>query len=357
MSDPLATLGWNEFFAAQIQETPHSETVPARVIVQQKTSFIVAAANGEYRATVRGRLRFLRGRQADMPVVGDWVVFHPTPGERSGSIRAVLQRRTAFSRRAAGREEVEQVVAANIDIVFLVTGLDDDYNLRRIERYLAVATASGVRPVIILNKADLCPSVDRAVEEVRTISGGIPIHATNARSASGIEALRMYLAPGVTAAFLGSSGVGKSTLINSLLGHEKFKTAEVRKEDSRGRHTTTHRELVTLPSGGNLIDTPGMRELRLWGVEEGVEEAFDDIEELASHCRFRNCHHEQEPGCAVLKAVEDGILDPARLESHRKLRRETEHQIRRTEVRTRQEQKAKDKRLTRSYNRTTKPKR
>ncbi len=357
MSDPLLNLGWNEFFAAQIKQTPQAETVPARVIVQQKTNFIVAAADGEYRATVRGRLRFLSGHQAEMPAVGDWVVFQPTPGEHSGSIRAVLQRRTAFSRRAAGREEVEQVVAANIDIVFLVTGLDDNYSLRRIERYLAVAAASGARPVIVLNKADLCPSVDRAVEEVRTISGGAPIHATNALSAAGIDSLRSYLAPGVTAAFLGSSGVGKSTLINSLLGREKFKTAEVRKENSRGRHTTTHRELVTLPTGGNLIDTPGMRELQLWGTEEAVEESFDDIEELASRCKFRDCRHEREPGCAVLKAVEDGTLDPARLESHRKLRREREHQVRKTDARTRREQKAGDKRLLRSYNRKTRRKR
>ncbi len=357
MSDPLLNLGWNEFFAAQLPMTPPGQTVPARVIVQQKTSFIVAAADGEYRATVRGRLRFLSGRQAEMPIVGDWVAFQPAPGERSGSIRAVLRRRTAFSRRAPGREEIEQVVAANIDVVFLVTGLDDNYNPRRIERYLAVAAASGARPVIILNKADLCPSVDRAMEEVRAISGGAPVHATNALSASGVDALRLYLAPGVTAAFLGSSGVGKSTLINSLLGHEKFKTAEVRKEGGRGRHTTTHRELVTLPSGGNLIDTPGMRELQLWGAEEGVEESFEDIEELASHCRFRDCRHEREPGCAVLRAVEEGALDPARLESHRKLQRESERQVRKTNARARREQKGKDKRTMPAHNRTTRRKR
>lgn len=347
MTDPLLRLGWNDFFARQLQGTLSHDAVPARVIVQQKTNFIVAGAGGDFRATVKGRLRFLSGRQADLPVVGDWVVFQPAPGERSGSIVAVLQRRTAFSRRASGREEIEQVVAANIDVVFLVTGLDENYNLRRIERYLSVAARSGARPVIILNKADLCSSINQAVADVRAISGGAPIHCTDARSASSVELLRPYLAPGMTAAFLGSSGVGKSTLINSLLGHEKFKTAKVRKDHSRGRHTTTHRELVPLPSGGNLIDTPGMRELQLWGAEEGADEVFDDIDELATQCRFRDCRHDQEPGCAVRKAVEEGHLDPARLESHRKLQREAEHQRRRKDERARLEQKEKEKRIVR----------
>ncbi len=360
MTDPLLRLGWNDFFAGQVQGTLGGGDVPARVIVQQKTNYIVAGAGGEFRATVQGRLRFLSGRQADLPVVGDWVVFRVAPRERSGSIVAVLQRKTAFSRRAAGREEVEQVVAANIDVVFLVTGLDENYNLRRIERYLAVALRSGAQPVIVLNKADLCSSVDDAVEEVRAVSGEAPIRVTNALSPSSVDTLRAYLAPGVTAAFLGSSGVGKSTLVNSLLGREKFKTAEVRHDDGRGRQTTTHRELVTLSSGGNLIDTPGMRELRLWGAEEEVAEAFDDIDELAARCRFRDCRHDREPGCAVLKAVEEGTLDPARLESHRKLRREMEHQKRRTDVRARMEEKAKTKKLAktiRQYKRNDKRKR
>jgi ribosome biogenesis GTPase len=357
MTDALLRLGWNEFFAGQLQGTVESDTVPARVIVQQKTNFIVATADGEYRATVTGRLRFLSGRQAEFPVVGDWVVLRPAPGEQSGSIIAVLQRRTTFSRRAAGREEIEQVVAANIDVVFLVTGLDEDYNLRRIERYLTIAIQSGAQPIIVLNKADLCPFVDDVIEEVRAIVGGAPIYLTNARSGASVDALRAHLAPGVTAAFLGSSGVGKSTLINRLLGHEKFKTAEVRRVKSRGRQTTTHRELVVLPSGGNLIDTPGMRELQLWGAEEGADEVFDDIEKLAEECRFRDCRHDREPGCAVLKAVEEGTLDPARLESHRKLMRETEHQKRKTDVRARIEQKEKDRKIMRQYNRTYKRKR
>jgi ribosome biogenesis GTPase len=357
MSDALLRLGWNEFFAAQLRGTVENDTVPARVIVQQKTNFIVASAEGEYRARVTGRLRFLSGRQADFPVVGDWVVFRPAPRERAGSIIAVLQRRSAFSRRAAGREETEQVVAANVDVVFLVTGLDENYSLRRIERYLAVALRSGAQPIIVLNKADLCPFVDDRREEVRTIAGGAPIYLTNARSPASVDALRAHLAPGVTAAFLGSSGVGKSTLINNLLGHEKFKTAEVRNNDSRGRHTTTHRELVVLPSGGDLIDTPGMRELQLWGAGEEVDEVFDDIEELAEQCKFRDCRHDREPGCAVLKAVEEGTLDPARLESYRKLLRETEHQKRRTDVRARIEQKEKDRKVMRQYNRTSKRKR
>jgi ribosome biogenesis GTPase len=356
MSDALLQLGWNEFFAAQLRGTAGNDTIPARIIVQQKTGFIVASADGEYQAKVTGRLRFLSGHQADIPVVGDWVVFRPSPRERSGSIIAVLQRKTAFSRRASGREEIEQVAAANVDVVFLVTGLDENYSLRRIERYLAAAIRSGAQPIIVLNKADLSPFVDDVLEEVHAVAGTTPIHLTNARSGAGVEALRAHLAPGVTAAFLGSSGVGKSTLINSLLGHEKFKTVEVRKNDSRGRHTTTHRELVALPSGGNLIDTPGMRELQLWGAEEGVDELFDDIEALAEQCRFRNCRHDREPGCAVLKAVEQGALNPARLESYRKLLGETEHQKRKTDVRARIEQKQEERKIMRQYNRTTKRK-
>jgi ribosome biogenesis GTPase len=258
-----------------------------------------------------------------------------------------LQRKTAFSRRAPGREEAEQIVAANIDIVFLVTGLDGNYSPRRIERYLSVAHRSGAQPIIVLNKADLCSFVDDAVEDVRTISAGVPLYVTNAKSRASVDCLRDHLPPGITAAFLGSSGVGKSTLINSLLGREKFKTVEVREDDSRGRHTTTHRELVALPSGANLIDTPGMRELQLWEVEEGIDEAFGDIEELAKHCKFRDCHHDQEPGCAVRKAVDDGTLDPARLESHRKLLREMEHQRSRDDVQARLEQKQREKRMQR----------
>jgi ribosome biogenesis GTPase len=354
VSDSLQLLGWNEFFAQQLKEQPNPDAVPARVIVQQKTYFIVMTAAGECTAKVTGRLRFLSGRQADLPVVGDWVVFRPTAGEYAGSILAVLQRKTAFSRRAPGREEIEQVVAANIDIVFLVTGLDGNYNLRRIERYLAVAHRSSAQPIIVLNKADLCSFAHEAVQDVRAICGGAPIYVTNAKSSTSVDCLRAHLSPGTTAAFLGSSGVGKSTLINSLLGREKFKTAEVREDDSRGRHTTTHRELVALPSGANLIDTPGMRELQLWEVEEGLDEAFDDIGELAKHCKFRDCRHDQEPGCAVRKAVDDGNLDPARLESHRKLLREMEHQRSKDDVRARLEQKEKDKRIgkvIREYNR------
>jgi len=356
MSDFFLQLGWNAFFAAQIRELPPG-TLPARVLVQRRTNFLVAAHDGEYRATVTGRLRFLSGAQADLPVVGDWVLLRPIPGERTGSITAVLQRKTAVSRRAPGREEVEQVMAANIDVLFLVTGLDENYNLRRIERYLATAIRSSAQPVIVLNKVDLCSFVEEAIAEVRAVVGTAPIHTTNALSRESVGQLRAYLAPGVTAAFLGSSGVGKSTLINSLLGHEKFKTAEVREDSGRGRHTTSHRELVVLSSGGNLIDTPGMRELQLWGVDEEVSEVFDDIEELAQQCRFRDCRHDQEPGCAVRTSVEEGKLDPARLESYARLLRELDYHRRSTDIRARLTQKGKEKRMMRQYNRTIKRKR
>ena len=351
MTQSLAELGWSPFFEEALAGAENEGVVPARVVIQQKTNYVVASGEGEFRATITGKLRFVSQRHSEFPVVGDWVLLRPAPGERSGTISAILPRRTAFTRRAAGRADVEQVAAANIDVVFLVTGLDENYNLRRIERYLILAARGGARPVIVLNKADLCPFLDEAVTEVHAIAGGVPICVTNAKAKEGVNSLLAHLAPGATAAFLGSSGVGKSTIINRLLGREKFKTAEVRQSDGRGRHTTTHRELVILPSGGILIDTPGMRELQMWEAEESVEEAFDDIDELAQGCRFRDCRHEAEPGCAVRRAAEEGRLEAGRFESYRRLQKESAFQARRYDRRAQAEEKARIKKLMRAHNR------
>lgn len=351
MTRRLAELGWSPFFEEALAGAENEGVVPARVVIQQKTNYVVAGEEGEFRATITGKLRFVSQRHSEFPVVGDWVLLRPAPGERSGSITAILPRRTAFSRRAAGRADVEQVAAANIDVVFLVTGLDENYNLRRIERYLILAARGGAHPVIVLNKADLCPFLDEAVTEVHAIAGGVPICVTNAKAKEGVNPLLAHIAPGATAAFLGSSGVGKSTIINRLLGREKFKTAEVRESDGRGRHTTTHRELVILPSGGILIDTPGMRELQMWEAEESVEEAFDDIDELAQGCRFRDCRHEAEPGCAVRRAAEEGRLEAGRFESYRRLQKESAYQARRYDRRAQAEEKARIKKLMRAHNR------
>src|SRR5581483_1381623 len=259
-----------------------------------------------------------------MPVVGDWVAARIV-GPGQAIVDAVLPRRTLFSRRAAGRREDQQPIAANIDVVFLVCGLDGDFNLRRLERYLTLAAESGASPVIVLNKADTCADLAARIEETAEVAASAPIVACSARNAEGLDELGTFLGDGRTVALLGSSGVGKSTILNRLLGEERFRTNEVRESDSRGRHTTTHRELVALPQGGALIDTPGMRELQLWASQESVEATFDEIAGIAAGCRFRDCSHNGEAGCAVADAVARGEIGEDRMASYRKLMAEARH--------------------------------
>jgi ribosome biogenesis GTPase len=275
-----------------------------------------------------------------LPAVGDWVAAIPRPGEAAGIVHAVLPRRSRFSRKVAGGITDEQVLAANMDTVFLVCGLDGDFNLRRIERYLAPAYDSGASPVILLNKADLCQDLAARLAEVEAIAAGAPVHAISAADNQNIDAVCQYLATGRTAAFLGSSGVGKSTVINRLIGQDRQRTGEVRTHDSHGRHTTTHRELILLDGGGMVIDTPGMRELQLWSDDSAaVDEAFEDVERLARACRFRDCRHEAEPGCAIRVAIEDGTLDPGRYDNYLKLQRELRFLERRRNQRFAQQEK------------------
>jgi ribosome biogenesis GTPase / thiamine phosphate phosphatase len=271
----------------------------------------MAEVSGKYRHQAEGRF----------PAVGDWVAMSRHAQDR-GIIHALLPRQSAFVRKAAGMETKEQVVAANIETIFIVTGLDDNYNLRRIERYLTLAWESGAVPVVILNKCDLCSDLDARVSEVEALVIGTAVHALSARDGQGLDALKIYLVGGKTAAFLGSSGVGKSSIINRLLGDERLATNALSDAASRGRHTTTHRELLILPDGGIVIDTPGMRELQVWGDEKGLKQAFEDIEELAMQCRFRDCSHQSEPGCAVRAAIDDSRLEPERLQSYLKLKKE-----------------------------------
>jgi ribosome biogenesis GTPase len=323
----LEDLGWNDFFAAAF--APHAEQglVPARVVRELKGVYGVSIGERELQAAASGRL--WHGTEGSgPPAVGDWVALRlPERPSEPGLIRAILPRKSKFSRKAAGARTDEQVVAANVDTVFLVTGLDGDFSPRRIERYLAAGWESGAEPVIVLNKADLAEDLDEQVREVESVAVGVPVHVVSAKVGMGIDALRPYLRPGRTVSLLGSSGAGKSTIINRLLGSEVQRTGAVRTSDQRGKHTTTHRELFVLPSGGLLLDTPGMRELQLWEADEGITATFADIEELAEGCRFRDCSHHSEPGCAVREAVESGELDPERLESYRKLQREL-HQVR-----------------------------
>ena len=269
------------------------------------------------------------------------MAIRPRAGEGRATIHAILPRRGRFSRKAAGDETREQVLAANVDTVFLVTGLDGDYNPRRIERYLVTAWDSGADPVVLLSKADLCEDVPARVAEIESVAPGVPVHAVSSLRREGLEAVRGYMHTGRTVALLGSSGAGKSTLINALLGEERLRTREVRESDSRGRHTTTRRELILLPGGGLVIDTPGMRELSLWQADEGLPATFDDVAALAAGCAFKDCRHESEPRCAVRAAVAAGGLAAERLESWRKLEGERRYLEIKEDQRAQLEQKRK----------------
>lgn len=299
---------------------PHAarELVLARVAIASREHFRLITAQGDCTAEVSGTLRHSSAGRAGMPITGDWVCARLAGVDRA-IIEAVLPRKTVFSRRAAGRRENEQPVAANIDLVFLVCGLDGDYNLRRLERYLTLAAESGAEPVVVLNKSDLCNDLETRLAEAAVVACGAPVIATTTMKPGGLDELRAFLSYGRTVALLGSSGVGKSAIVNCLLGEDRQRTNAVRESDSRGRHTTTHRELIPLPAGGALIDTPGMRELQLWAGQESVDRSFDEIAEIALACRFRNCSHSGDRGCAVAQAIEAGELSEARWLSYRKL--------------------------------------
>lgn len=317
----LEALGWGEDFARAFAALEEPRLVPARVLVGHAGLCHVVCEQGDLLADFAGRLR-IREPGLLLPVVGDWVAISPRGSEGRATVHHVLPRRSRFSRKVAGEHVEEQVVAANIDTVFLVSGLDGDHNPRRLERFLTLVRESGAEPVVLLNKADLCDEVPLRRTEAEAVLLGVPLFVIEAKRGVGLEALEAWLRPGRTVALLGSSGVGKSTLANRLLGVERQRTRDVRESDDRGRHTTSARELLRLPSGAMLIDTPGMRELQLWDADSGLTETFSELDAFAAGCRFRDCAHEAEPGCAVRAAVESGALPAARLTSWTRLRKE-----------------------------------
>ncbi|HEV2010812.1 MAG TPA: ribosome small subunit-dependent GTPase A [Candidatus Limnocylindria bacterium] len=344
MHPRLVALGWDPAWELARSTLALDDLEPARVATQHRGGYVLSSADGETAAVVSGRFRHETQVPADFPVVGDWVLAS------DGVIHAVLARRTAFSRKTNLGLVEEQIAAANVDVVFVVAALDTEPNLRRLERYLTVAYESGAEPVVLLSKADLCADIDAAVAVVGEIAPGTPVHAVSARTGDALGVLATYCRPGRTAVFLGPSGVGKTTLLNLLTGTDR-PTAAVR-EDGRGRHTTTHRELVLVDGRGVLIDTPGMRELQLWDGDAGLSAVFGDIDALADACRFADCAHGTEPGCAIRAAIEAGTLDPERYASYRKLEREEAHVTKKRDALAQSEEKRQRKIFARRIRRT-----
>jgi ribosome biogenesis GTPase len=312
----LRDLGWSPFFQQQLTLAEAEELTPARVFAIQRTHLTLMTDAMEVNVSLGGR--WFQLDVEERPTVGDWVL---TPPGADNVVR-VLERKSLLKRMSAGQNSEVQLIGANVDTLFLVTSCNADFNPRRLERYLALAYNAGVEPVVVLTKADLAEDPDWYVDEVRKVKSDLVVELVNALEGETISSLKGWCGPGQTVALLGSSGVGKSTLVNTLSTAEVAVTQDIREDDGKGRHTTTHRSLHVLPEGGIVLDSPGMRELAIADVESGVQQMFDDVEALAAQCRFADCAHDTEPGCAVRGAIDSGELDEARLASYLKLRRE-----------------------------------
>ena len=343
----LASFGWSGDVSDAFAVHAAAGLEPGRVVAEDRGSYVVQTGGGERRASVTGRYRFDAGNDpAAYPAVGDWVAVEARAD--GASVHAILPRRTSVLRHAPGLRSVAQVVAANVDIVFVVASLNHDLNLRRLERYLAFAWESGAEPVVVLSKADLNDDVDAAIAAVESVAVGVAIVTVSVIDGRGLDELRARIRPAATVAFVGSSGVGKSTLVNTLAGDELAAVREIREDDGRGRHTTTRRQLHRMPDGGLILDTPGMRELGLWDADAGIERSFADIDALASTCRFSDCGHAGEPGCAVISAIADGDLDARRFEGWRKLEKEARHMERRVDHLAREAERRRWKNISKS---------
>ncbi|WP_373231134.1 ribosome small subunit-dependent GTPase A [Cohnella sp.] len=330
---PLYEFGWSIYWdTVRSQENEWTQKLsPARVIAQFSHSYKIMTPVGEHSAGVSGKFEFNAVNRSDYPAVGDWVMVEIVPNEARSVIHAVLPRKTYMVRKAAGNTMDDQIIGSNMDYLFIVNALNQDFNLRKIERYLIAAWESGAQPVVLLTKTDLCEDPPKFAAAVENAAPGVPVHLISALLDQGKNELTPYLHAGKTIAITGSSGVGKSTLLNWLAESEKQRIQEIREDDARGRHTTTHRELFLLEGGALIMDTPGMRELQLWDSHEGWEQAFSDIEALAGQCRYRDCIHESNQGCAIIQALDDGTLDPKRYANYKKTAKELAHLARKEE--------------------------
>lgn len=321
----LKNLGFNAFFQKHLENCQLEKCSVGRICAEYKENYKLFSEFGELNANISGKFRNNCTKREDFPAVGDWVLFDYIENENKAIIQEVCPRKSKFSRKVAGQQTQEQIIASNVDFAFIVCALNYDFNLRRIERYLSLIWQSGATPVVILTKSDLCSNVQDKISEVENIALGVGIHAISNISVDGIEVLQKYFVDNKTVVLLGSSGVGKSSLINNLAKENIMKVNVLRSNMEKGRHTTTHKQMILLPNGGLIIDTPGIRELQLWDAEDGISQAFSDIEELAKSCKFGDCTHINEPDCAVQKAIKVGIIDASRLDNYLKVQKEQQY--------------------------------
>ncbi|MBS4539530.1 ribosome small subunit-dependent GTPase A [Clostridium sp. D2Q-11] len=340
----LINLGWNDFFQDYYNSYGDDNLTVGRISAEYRNHYEVITEIGEIKGEISGKLRYTIETKSDFPVVGDWVVINRLDNNFA-IINDVLPRKSMFKRKAPGNKIEEQILASNIDYIFIVTSLNQNYNLRRIERYVTISWESGAIPVVILSKSDLCDDKENKIIEVENIAPGVDIHAISAMTGKGVENLSKYVKEGNTICLLGSSGVGKSTLVNRLIGEDTMDTGDIRLDDGRGKHTTTHRQMMNIPEGGLIIDTPGIREIALWDGDNGIEEAFKDLEILSNKCKFTDCKHESEPGCAITQAINNGSLAKERLDSYKKLQRELRYIERKQNRKLQLEEKKKNKSL------------